>query len=135
MLSSKIPKTLFRSRLGVGTSLEVKKSPVMVYRPGVGYQQVNCCVIGPDITPGIIILDGGTAFASGLRIVDGGSFITTEPKTFDGGSSSASGEKLVMGGTAFSSGRKVVNGGTAFSSGKKVVTAITGKTIVDGGNF
>lgn len=134
MLSSTLSKTLFRSRLGVGTSPELKKCPAVVYRPGVGYQQVECCVIRPSIAPGIVILDGGTAFASGARIVDGGSFITTEPKTFDGGTSSTSGAKVIMGGTAFSSGRKTINGGTAFSSGKRIVTSITGDVIVDGGN-
>jgi hypothetical protein len=133
MLSSTIPKTLFRSRLGVGASLELKKCPVVVYRPGFGYQQVNCCVSTPVITSGIMILDGGMAFASGLKIIDGGSFITTEPNTFDGGTSFISGLKNVTGGTAFSSGQKAISGGTAFSSGNTIITVVSGDIIVDGG--
>lgn len=85
MLSSTIPKTLFRSRLGVGASFELKKCPLVVYRPGVGYQQVNCCVIRSEITPGIMVLDGGMAFASGLRILDGGTVSSSGKRIVDGG--------------------------------------------------
>jgi len=133
MLSSTIPKTLFRSRLGVGSSPEIKKCPVVIYRPGVGYQQPNCCVSKYDITPGILILDGGTSFASGLRIIDGGGFFTTQPNIFDGGTPSASGIKIATAGTAFSSGQKIISGETSFSSRKRTIIPIVGKVIVDGG--
>jgi len=62
------PKNLFRSGLGVGMSSQVKKGPVMVYRPGVGYQQVQCTSVCTALR---ITLDGGSPWASGLKIIDG----------------------------------------------------------------
>ena len=47
----------------------VKKAPQMVYRPGVGYQQVVCCI--ETYVSFVGILDGGTPRASGKRIIDG----------------------------------------------------------------
>ena len=61
------PGNLFRSRLGVGMSPEVKKSPQFRFVPGVGLTQIQCCFIN------IPTIDGGNPFATGPLIFDGGS--------------------------------------------------------------
>lgn len=68
---SSVRSNLFRSNLGVGMSPAVKKAPQMVYRPGVGYQQVVCCIETHIFPLFLGILDGGTPRASGSRIIDG----------------------------------------------------------------
>ena len=52
-------------------SRELKKSPSVIYRPGVGYQQPTCCIIPIHVIPLRNTLDGGSPFASGLKIIDG----------------------------------------------------------------
>jgi len=64
-----VPGNLYRAKLGISISRELKKSPPVVYRPGVGYQKPTCCVIPPPIIRTTI--DGGSPYASGLKIIDG----------------------------------------------------------------
>jgi len=52
-------------------SLEVKKCPSVIYRPGIGYQQANCCSKPASKPTPRNTLDGGTPFLSGLKIIDG----------------------------------------------------------------
>jgi hypothetical protein len=65
-----VPSNLYRSGLGVGISRELKKSPPVIYRPGVGYQKPKCCIV-PVITRLRTGFDGGSPAASGLLINDG----------------------------------------------------------------
>lgn len=69
---SSFSSNLYRSGLGVGMSPAVKKAPLLIYRPGVGFEQPVCCLKAPYVPPLFYgILDGGTPRASGPRIIDG----------------------------------------------------------------
>ena len=57
-------------------SPEVKKTPQMIYRPGIGLVPVLCCIIPTYVPPPPIvysIIDGGDPSGSGSHIYDGGS--------------------------------------------------------------
>lgn len=82
------PGNLFRSGLGVGMSPAIKKTPQMVYRPGVGLVQVMCCIIPTYVPPPPVV----------FSIVDGGNPSGSGPNIYDGGTPSGSGALIIDGG-------------------------------------
>lgn len=73
---------MYRARLGVGTSREVKKLPVMRFSPIFGLRKVECCQ-KPRIPKRII--DGGTPSSIATSILNGGNPSSTSSNILNGG--------------------------------------------------
>ena len=81
---SHITNTMYRARLGVGASREVKKSPSYRLIPGVGVVQINCCHIPRKVTK-YSFYDGGNPAESRTLIIDGGISFMSDMLVLNGG--------------------------------------------------
>jgi hypothetical protein len=81
---SHITNTMYRARLGVGASREVKKSPSYRLIPGVGVVQINCCHIPRKVTK-YSFYDGGNPVESRSLIIDGGISFMSDMLVLNGG--------------------------------------------------
>ena len=77
------PDNIYRAKLGIGLSPEVKKTPRMTYRPGVGLVPIGCCE--PPYVPPPIVFDGGSPAMSGPLVLDGGNPSGSGAIHYDGG--------------------------------------------------
>lgn len=81
---SHITNRMYRARLGVGASREVKKSPSYRSIPGVGVVQINCCFI-PRKPNKYSFYDGGNPIVSRATVVDGGISFMSDMLVLNGG--------------------------------------------------